>query len=93
MLDKAVHKRSDTGGSRENSAPELEGQIRRDDKRPVLVPATDDIVEQVGSATVTGQVAKFINDQKFRREIPVPQSTFKQRQRIATDKVCDDRRQ
>lgn len=45
VLSKPVDERDDTGGARERGAPLLERQVRRDDRRTLLVAAADDVVE------------------------------------------------
>ena|SRR3981081_916351 len=46
----AIDEADDAGSAREDGAPLLEGEIGGDDNRALLVPAADDVVEQVRRA-------------------------------------------
>lgn len=60
VLSEAVDESDDAGCAGEGVAPLLEGEIGRDDRRALLVPTTDDVVENVGGAGVARQVAELV---------------------------------
>ena len=66
VLDEAVDQRADARGPREEGAPLLEGQIRGDDGGASQVPTGDDVVQDVGRAVVTGQIAYLVTDEQLR---------------------------
>ena len=53
----------------EDGAPLLEGQVRGDDDRALLVAAADDVEEQIGGASVAGDVAEFVENQQVRCDV------------------------
>lgn len=65
VLGEAVDERDDAGGSGEDGAPLLEGKVGGDHRRAALVPAADDVVQDVGGARVAWQVAELIQDQNL----------------------------
>lgn len=55
VLREAVDERDDAGGAREGVAPLLEREIRRDDRRALIVPAADDVVEMSAARVSHGR--------------------------------------
>ena len=53
----------------EHGGPLLEGFVRRQDQRTVLVSLADHLEQQIGAGFVNRQVADFIEDQQVGREI------------------------
>ena len=53
----------------EHGAPLLEGEVGGDDDAPGLVPATDDVEEQVGGAAVAGDVPELIEAEQIGRGV------------------------
>ena len=60
VLAEAVDEGDDAGGAGERGAPLLEAEVGRDDRRALLVAPADNVVEDVGGAGVTRQVAEFV---------------------------------
>ena len=59
-MGEAVDQRGDAAGVREDAGPVAEGEVGRDDDRPLLVATTDDFEEQIGSPGVVGEVADLV---------------------------------
>ncbi len=66
MMNEAIDKGRDTGGSRKNSGPIVEGEVGGDDDRPVFVTPRDDLKQEVGGSLVVGEVSDFIDAQESR---------------------------
>lgn len=47
-----------------NLRPVLEGAVRGDQRRALLIAQADDLKEQVGAGLVNGEVAEFIEDEQ-----------------------------
>ena len=62
VLSKAIHESSDAGGAGKYNTPLLEGKVGGDDGRALLMAATDDLIEQIGGARITGQIPQLIQD-------------------------------
>ena len=61
-MDQAVDERDDAGGAGEHRGPLCEGLVGREDDRLVLlVPAGDDLEEQVSVPRVVGEVADLVD--------------------------------
>jgi hypothetical protein len=60
VLGEAVDEGSDAGGSGEDGAPCLEGEIGRDDRAGAFVTATDDAVEEVPRTSVAREISEFV---------------------------------
>ena len=67
MLGKAVDESDDASGARKDGAPLLVRQVGGDDGGFGFVPATDDVVQEVGRSAVAGQVSEFVDYQDVRR--------------------------
>jgi hypothetical protein len=65
VLGEPVDERSDAGGSGEDGAPGLEGEIGRDDRAGAFVTATDDAVEEVPGTSVAREISEFVEDQNI----------------------------
>lgn len=63
-MDEAVGDGAGGSGVVEELAPILEGEIGGDDGRGTLVALVEDLVEQVGPASVEGEVAELIDDEE-----------------------------
>jgi hypothetical protein len=55
VLGEAVDERHHAGGTGEDGAPLLEGEVVGDDRRGVLVTAADEVIEDLGGAAVAGK--------------------------------------
>ena len=66
VLREAADEGDDTGGTREDGAPLFEGEVRGDDSGCALMVPTDDVIEDLGSAAVAGQVAELVEEEKTR---------------------------
>ena len=64
VLSEAVDEGDDAGGAGEDGAPLLEGEIRGDDRRAVLMAAADDVIEEVGGAVIAWEIAKLVEDEQ-----------------------------
>jgi hypothetical protein len=70
---RVVHETIDEGGGGgrvgEHGRPVGEGQVGRDREALLLVPAADDLEEQVGRPGVVGEIAHLVDDQEGRLAI------------------------
>jgi hypothetical protein len=64
MVDEPVDKGDGTPGVGEDGRPVGEGQIGGEGETFPLVPAADDLEEEVRGAGVIGEVAKLVKDQE-----------------------------
>lgn len=71
----------DAGGAREDGGPLLECEVGRDDGRPQLMAAADQVVEEIGGARVGGQVAEFVEHEQVGRGVAL-QATLQRGQRL-----------
>jgi len=62
MLCESVDEGDDTGSTGKDGAHCLKAQIGSDHGGAVLMSAVDDVVEEVGSAGVAGQIPKLVQD-------------------------------
>ena len=76
VFGEAVDESHDASGTRKDGAPLLVRQVGGDDGGFGFVPTTDDVVQEVGRATVAGKVAKLVDDQDMRRQIALAQAAF-----------------
>ena len=59
-LSEAVNEGDDAGSAGEDGAPLLESQVGSDDRRGAFVTAADEVIEDLGSTAITGQVAELV---------------------------------
>ena len=69
VLGEAVDESADAGRTGEYAAQLLEGEVGGDDGGTVFVTAADDVVEDVGGAVVTGQIAELVEDEELWEEV------------------------
>jgi len=70
VLREAVDEGDDAGCAWERGPPMLEAEVGRDDRRALLVAPADDVVEDVGGAGVTRQVAELVEDEEVGTGVP-----------------------
>jgi hypothetical protein len=86
VLDEAVDQRGDARRARKDRAPLLERQVRRQHERAALVPAADEVVEQIGGLTAARQVADFVQNQQRRGRV-LPKPSLEGRQRLLLEQI------
>jgi hypothetical protein len=64
MMDDAVDERDGRGGVGEDAGPGAERQVGRDHETFFLMPAADDLEEEVRVAAVVGQIPDLVHDQQ-----------------------------
>jgi hypothetical protein len=69
MLGEAIDECNDTGGTGEDGTPLLEGEVGGDDDAAFLMPAAEDVVEDVGGPTIAGILAELVQDQEVRAQV------------------------
>lgn len=69
MLGEAIDEGAQAGGVVEDGPPLLVGEVCGQDDSPSLVPAADDMKEQIGGAAVAGYITELVEDQEVRRGI------------------------
>ena len=61
MMGETIQQRDDGSGVWKDQVPVLEGTIGRDENGTVLITAVDDLVEQISSMSVVGEVTDLID--------------------------------
>src|SRR5512145_2494727 len=69
ILGEAIDEGGDARGSGEDGAPGLEREIGRDDGGSFLVPAADDVEEEVCGSRVTREISDFVQDEQARLRV------------------------
>src|SRR5450432_1048584 len=69
MLGEAIDESHDAGCAWKDGTPLLEREVGGDDAAPFLMPAGEDVVEDVGGPTVAGQRAELVQDQEVRAQV------------------------
>ena len=69
MVCEPVDERDGAGRVGEDGVPLLEGQIRGDDDRFLLVAAAHELKEEVGGVRIVGQVADLIEGEERRARV------------------------
>ncbi len=65
VMSEPIDEGDDAGGVGENGRPVFEGEIGRDEDRSILlITRIDDLVEQIGSVVVVGEVAHLVDTEK-----------------------------
>ena len=86
VLCKSVDEGNNAGSAGKDSAPLLEAQVGGDHGGAVFMSATDDVVEEVGGASIAGQIPKLVQDQQIRVQVAF-QSAFEGGQRFLLKQV------
>ena len=69
VVRQAVDEGDGTGRVRKDGAPLLEGEVRGDDQGLLLVPAADDLEEEVGRVRVVREIADLIDREERRSQV------------------------
>ena len=63
VVGESVDEGDGAGGIGEDGVPVLEGQVGGDEQGAVLVAAADELEEEVGGASVVGEVSELVADE------------------------------
>jgi hypothetical protein len=85
-MDDAVNERSRAGRVGEDSRPVAESQVGRQDEALAFVSTADHLEQEVGVASVVGQVANFVDAQNRTRAV-VTKPTVKSTRRLLRTEV------
>jgi len=88
-MDEAVGDRRGGRGVVKELAPLLEGEIGSDDGGGALVAAIEDLVEEVGAASVEGEVAELIDEEELVCG-PEGEATVKAVAGLRRDEIVDE---